>query len=66
MMIENHSPKVAVARGIGKKFKKDQVIIFMLDRQKDTIEYVSYGKTKALCADAKQLADLIFETIFEI
>jgi len=66
MMVENRSPKVAVARGIGEKFKKDQVIIFMLDRQKDTIEYVSYGKTKALCADAKQLADLIFETIFEI
>lgn len=67
-MAWNPSSKVAAARDIGQKFKKDQVIIIMIDNKQDPAEaeYISYGKSKLLCKDAKILADLIFDKILGI
>ena len=66
-MAWNPSSKVAAARDIGKRFGKDQVIVLMIDSKLGTLEYASYGKTKELCADAKALADIAFDSlIFEI
>ena len=66
-MAWNPSSKVAAARDIGKRFGKDQVIVLMIDSKLGTLEYASYGKTKELCADAKALADIAFDSlIFEV
>jgi len=64
-MAWNPSPKVVAAREIGKRFGKDQVIILMVDRKKDIVEYASYGKTPFLCAHAKKLADIAFLAVMQ-
>ncbi len=64
-MAWNPDPKVAAARDFGKKFGKDIVIILSLNKTNMTLEYSSYGKTKALCAEAKDLADVVFEVLGE-
>lgn len=58
----NPPPKVADCRDLAKKWKKEQVIVISLD---DTgrIETVTYGKTKQLCACAKALGDVAYNTI---
>ncbi len=61
-MAFNPSQKVAVARDIAKQFKKNQVIVIMLD-DNHRLHCASYGATKALCADAKKLADVAFKAI---
>jgi len=58
-MAWNPSPKVDCAREYGKKFNKKMVIIISTDG--DTVEVVSYGKTKKLCNDAKRTADYLFD-----
>lgn len=60
-MAFNTSPKVAIARDFAKKFNKKMVIIFSTDD--DNFEYASYGETKALCDEAKRLADAASEKI---
>ena len=62
-MAFNKSPRVADARAVARKWKKDQVIILGIDQGKGTIEYASYGATSYLCADAKLKADAAFEAI---
>lgn len=58
----NPSPKVAEARNIGEKFKKKMVIVLMIDDNK--LEYASYGETKALCNEAKKIADKAYDSVF--
>lgn len=60
-MAWNPSPKVAAAREIGRRFGRDMVVVLMIhDGQ---LEAVSYGRTKALCAEAKGYADKAFDAI---
>ena len=58
-MAWNPSPKVAAARDFGKRFQKSTVIIISIDDD-GGCEYVSYGKTRMLCDEAKRLGDKIF------
>ena len=62
-MAWNPSPKVAAAREIGRRFRKDQVIVLLIDRSAGTLEYASYGRTPELCAEARRLTDVAFEAI---
>lgn len=62
-MAWNPSPEVAAARDFGTKFGFDQVIVLHRNSQTGFIGYASYGKTKALCDDAKTLADRAFEAM---
>ena len=62
-MAWNPSPKVAAARDIGKKFGKPQVIVLLLDQEAGTLEFASYGDTKALCGDAKKIGDIAFDAV---
>lgn len=62
-MAWNPDPKVAVAREFGRKFGKDVVIILSLNTSQETIEYASYGETKALCSTARKLADAAFDAV---
>lgn len=64
-MAFNLSPKVAEARDLAKKYGKTRVIIFMIDDDKGTMEYASYGKDKALCSDARKLADVAYKAIYD-
>ena len=61
-MAWNPSPKVAFARDFAKKFKKQQVIIISINH--DTLEVVSYGETKILCREAKRLADVAYDAVY--
>ena len=62
-MAWNPSPKVAAARDIGARFRKDQVIVLMIDNRAGTLEYASYGETRALCDEAKWLADAAYAAV---
>ena len=63
LMAWNPSPKVAAARGIGKLFGKPQVVVLMIDQDKGTFEFASYGETKALCAEAQKIGDVAFDAV---
>lgn len=56
-MAWNPHPKVADCRTIARKWGKDQVIILAINTKENTIEYASYGQTKALCDQARRIAD---------
>lgn len=62
-MAWNPSPKVADCRDIARKWKKHQVIILAVDIHAGTTEYASYGETRKLCDEAKNLADAAFEAM---
>jgi hypothetical protein len=64
-MAWNPSPKVAAARDFGKKFGADQVIIIAIDNKRETIEAISYGETKRLCAETKPLADAAYQAVID-
>lgn len=65
-MAWNPSPKVADCREIARKWgHKHQVIILAVDRDKGTLQLATYGETKALCADAKRLGEMAYQTIFD-
>ena len=55
----NPSPEVAVARDFGNKFGADRVVV-VYTTPEGKMGYASYGKTTALCAETKKLADAIF------
>jgi len=59
-MAWNPDPKVAAACDFGKKFGADRVIILFV-MPDDEIGYASYGKTPALCAQARIIADDLFD-----
>lgn len=62
-MAWNPSPKVAAARDVARKFRKDQVVMLMLDLEVGTMECITYGETKALCAAAKKLGDAAYDAV---
>jgi hypothetical protein len=62
-MAWNPSPEVAAARDFGQTFGADRVVILHLDQATGRIGYASYGKTRALCADAKVLGDVAMEAV---
>jgi len=62
MMAWNPSPQVAAARDFGVKFHKEVVIVLHVGAD-GTVGYASYGRTRALCAKARELADEIIERI---
>jgi len=64
-MAWNPSPKVAAARDIARKFKKQQAIVLLIDTEQGTLELASYGETKALCAEAKRLGDAAYGAVME-
>jgi len=64
-MAWDSSPKVKLAREIAKKYDQDQIIILMINEGLDRIEYISYGKTKRLCDEAKSFAEKTIDAITE-
>lgn len=66
-MAFNPSPEVAAARDIAKRFKAKQVIVLMISDNGDDehLQYASYGETKALCDDAKKIADAAFDAVMD-
>lgn len=64
-MAFNPSPKVAAARAVAKQFDQDQVIVVMLNYKENTIQTVSYGRTKRLCDAAAGLANAAYEAVYE-
>ena len=62
-MAWNPSPKVADARALGRKWGASRVIVFLIDDATGKIEGISYGKTRALCADAAVLMDMAMDAI---
>lgn len=64
-MAWNPPPKVADCRTISRRWNKKQIIIIAIDTDEGTVETVSYGETKALCAEAKHLADAAHEAVME-
>lgn len=62
-MAFNPSPKVADCREIAKKWNKPQIIILAIDPIAGTLEYASYGESKAHCDEAKRLADVAYQAI---
>jgi hypothetical protein len=61
----NPSPKVADCRDIAKKWNKPQIIILAIDPIAGTLEYASYGESKAHCDEAKRLADVAYQSIMD-
>lgn len=61
-MAYNPSPKVRAAEDVGQQFDKCMVVVLMVDTA-GTLEYASWGDTRARCAEAKDLADTAFEAI---
>lgn len=64
-MAWNPSPEVQVARDAAKKLgDADQIIIVYLNYKNNTMGSVTYGRTKAMCDDAKKLGDVAYQAIF--
>jgi len=61
-MAWNPSPKVADCREIARKWGKEQIIILALDGD-GRMEMATFGRTPQLCACAKVLGDVAFDSI---
>ena len=58
------SSKVADCRDIANKWgDKSIVIILAVNGNETTLEMATYGKTQALCAKAKHLGDIAYDSI---
>lgn len=64
-MAFNPSSKVADCRDIAQKWGKPQIIILAIDPIAGTLEYASYGESKAHCAEARKLADVAYQAIMD-
>jgi hypothetical protein len=62
-MAWNPSPQVKAARDYGQKFGFEQVIIIGITAEQMSMGYASWGKTKVLCDNAKELADSAYDAI---
>lgn len=63
-MAWNPSPQVAVARDAAKALKANRCIVLYTNEQ-GQIGYASYGETKQLCKEAKQIADSVYEAAMD-
>jgi hypothetical protein len=60
-MAWNPYPKVADCREIARKWGGKQIIVILAwDLDADTVETVSYGQTKVLCAAAKHFGEAAY------
>ena len=64
-MVFNSGAKAAEGRDIAKKWSKPQIIILAIDPIAGTLEYASYGESKAHCDEAKRLADVAYQAIMD-
>ena len=65
MMAWNPSPEVAVARDAAKALgDADQCIVLYINYRDEVIGAVTFGKTKALCAQAKRYGDVAYEAVY--
>ena len=66
-MAWNPAPEVAVARDAAKKLgDADQCIVIYLNYSTDSIGMASYGKTKALCAEAGKLGEAAYDAVRQL
>jgi len=66
MMAWNPKPKVADCRELARRWgNKDEIIVLAIDEAYGTIEMVTYGRTRALRAKAKELGDAAFEAVVQ-
>jgi len=63
-MAWNPTPEVALARECAKKLGANRTIILYTTAQ-GQLGYASYGKTRALCASAKRLADAAYDAAWQ-
>jgi len=59
-MAYNPDPKVALARHMAAHLLADRVVI-VYTQPDGTFGYASYGKNARLCAEARKLADRLYE-----
>jgi len=59
-MARNPSPQVAAARDFGKAHNCKQVIIFFV-QEDGRVGYASYGKNRALCDNARDIAENVWD-----
>jgi len=64
-MAWNPSPKVKFARSFGDQFDKDIVVVLAVNTRTNTLEAVTYGRTKALCDEARVLGDIASDAIYK-
>ena len=57
------NPKIENAKSLNQQFNKDMTIIFYFGI--DGYGYASYGKNKAYCQTAKEIADILFKILQE-
>ena len=57
--------KVADIRKLAKKYKKTRVVLLMIDDDHETLEYVSYGENRQMCASARKLADALYDAAYK-
>lgn len=63
-MAWNPSPEVQVARDAAARLgDADQVMIVALNKKAGTLQLVTYGRDKRLCADAKLLGDAAYGAV---
>lgn len=63
-MAWNPSPKVADARNLARRHGADRVVIVLLSDKTGTMETISYGETRLLCAQAQHLSDVAYDAIY--
>jgi len=64
-MAWNPTPKVAAARDFGNKFRKDKVVIISIDYAAGTLEATTFGKTRAMCAEAEKLGNVLCDAAYK-
>ncbi len=63
-MAWNPSPQVAVARDAATKLGADRAVI-VYTTASGQLGYASFGVTKALCGNAKKLADRLYDAAID-
>lgn len=64
-MAWNPHPDVAKARTLARELGFEQIMIVAVSRKKNQLKLVTYGETKALCANAKQLGDAAYNAVYK-
>ena len=67
-MAWNPSPQVAVARDAAKALNAHMVVVLYVKATGDDgaqLGYASYGETKALCGEARKLADVAYDAMMD-
>lgn len=62
-MAWNPSPEVAVARDAAKKLDADRCIVIYTRKSDGRFAMATFGETKALCTETKNMGDTAFDAI---